>query len=77
MRLSTLYCIRCGEKHGGDVTPDGEPIPCSSCNRQPVDLPTLMLGLNILDVTLRLCGKCKASAPAGNKYCYRCGKGLG
>jgi len=30
-----------------------------------------------LDVTLRLCGKCKASAPAGNKYCYRCGKGLG
>ncbi|MBT7609236.1 MAG: hypothetical protein HN576_05740 [Bacteriovoracaceae bacterium] len=73
MKIGTLHCTHCGEKHNGDISPSGEPIPCSSCDKNPVDLPTLMLALNIMDVTLKLCSSCKRSAPMHNAFCYHCG----
>ena len=73
MKIESLFCIHCGEKHNGDMTPAAEPLPCHACEKQPVDIATLMLALDIMDLTLKLCSGCKRTSPMANKFCYHCG----
>jgi len=73
MRIINLYRIHCGDKSAVNIMPEGEPAPCRTFGKQPIDSPTLMLASRILDVTMKLCDECHKSAPLSNKFCYHCG----
>ena len=76
MKLHTLFCTSCGEEQSGFLDPRGLPVPCEHCQKQPIDMSTLLVTLNLLEVTLHVCCKCNITSPMVNKFCYHCGESL-